>query len=44
VSAIQEERAPAVDALTAANITAAGVCAHVSAMEHGARVDIPSFT
>jgi predicted dehydrogenase len=43
VRSIVEERAPAVDALTAANWTAAGICAHASAMADGATVRIPSF-
>jgi hypothetical protein len=38
-----EGRRPRIDAVTAANWTAAGICAHESAMRHGAAVDIPSF-
>jgi len=43
VSAIAGNRKPAVDAVTAANITAAGICAHESAMRNGERVEIPAF-
>ncbi len=43
VSAIVEGRAPLVDAVTAANWTAAGICAHESALRNGERVEIPSF-
>jgi hypothetical protein len=38
-----ERRKPAVDAVTAANWTAAGICAHESAKRGGAAVEIPSF-
>jgi predicted dehydrogenase len=44
VRSILENRAPAVDAQTAANWTAAGICAHESALRQGARVEIPDFT
>jgi predicted dehydrogenase len=40
---IVERRAPRIDVVTAANWTAAGICAHESAMHGGAVVDIPSF-
>jgi predicted dehydrogenase len=43
VSAILERRRPVTDAVTAANITAAGICAHESAMRNGERVEIPAF-
>ena len=43
VRSIVEEREPRIDAVTAANWTAAGICAHESAMKSGARVSIPSF-
>jgi hypothetical protein len=43
VSAIAENRKPVVDAVTAANITAAGISAHESAMRNGERVEIPLF-
>ena len=38
-----EERKATVDAVTAANWTAAGICAHQSAMLGGQRVEIPAF-
>lgn len=41
VRSILEERAPAVDAATAANWTAPGLCAHQSAMEGGKEIEIP---
>lgn len=44
VSSIIEERPPWPDALTTAAWTAAGVCAHESAMNGGARVEIPQFS
>ncbi len=43
VSSIIEERPPWPDALTTAAWTAAGICAHESAMQGGARVEIPQF-
>jgi predicted dehydrogenase len=43
VSAIVEGRAPRVDAVTAANWTAAGICAHQSALARGAEVVVPRF-
>ncbi|MCU6792707.1 hypothetical protein OB236_11305 [Paenibacillus sp. WQ 127069] len=43
VSSIVEERKPAIDAITAANWSAAGICAHESAMNGGIEVVIPSF-
>lgn len=43
VMSIIEDRKPAIDAVTAANWTAAGICAHESAMNGGALVEIPSF-
>ncbi len=43
VTSIIEERQPFPDALTTAAWTAAGVCAHESAMNGGARVEIPQF-
>lgn len=44
VTSIVEERAPAVDAVNAANWTAAGICAHESAMRGGELVTIPPFS
>ena len=43
VSSIIEQRKPAIDAITAANWTAAGICAHESAMQGGKLVEIPRF-
>ena len=43
VTSVVQQRPSAVDAVTAARWTAAGVCAHESAMRHGAVVKIPDF-
>lgn len=43
VSSIVEQRLPWIDAVTAANWTAAGICAHESAMRGGAEVEVPGF-
>ena len=43
VRSVVEGRRAAIDSVTAANWTAAGVCAHLSAMQEGAAVEIPSF-
>ena len=43
VRSIVEQRAPWIDAVTAANWTAAGICAHESALRAGAEVVIPDF-
>lgn len=43
VRSIVEGRKPRIDAATAANWTAAGICAHESAMNGGAMVDIPEI-
>ncbi|ACQ79069.1 oxidoreductase domain protein [Beutenbergia cavernae DSM 12333] len=43
VRAVVEGRPPSIDAVTAANWTAVGICAHDSAMAGGARVAIPDF-
>jgi len=43
VSAIAAERAPSVDDIAGARITAAGISAHESARANGARIDIPDF-
>jgi predicted dehydrogenase len=43
VRSIVEHRSPAIDAVTAANWTAAGICAHASAMRGGEAVVVPSF-
>lgn len=44
VSSIIENRQPWPDAVTTANWVAAGICAHESAMQGGARVEIPDFS
>lgn len=44
VRSIVENRAPAIDAVTAANWTSVGICAHESAMSGGARVAIPDYS
>lgn len=43
VRSIIEGRSPAIDAVTAAHWTAAGICAHTSALRGGEAVDVPSF-
>ncbi|RAV12990.1 Gfo/Idh/MocA family protein [Paenibacillus contaminans] len=43
VMSIVEGRRPFPDAITSANWTCAGICAHESAMRGGAHVDIPRF-
>jgi hypothetical protein len=43
VSSIIEDRSPVPDAVTSADITAAGICAHESALKHGESVEIPRF-
>jgi hypothetical protein len=43
VRSIVEQREPAIDAVTAANWTAAGICAHESATRDGDGVAIPDF-
>jgi predicted dehydrogenase len=43
VRSIVEGRAPAIDAVTAANWTAAGICAHESALAGGSEVVVPRF-
>lgn len=43
VRSILEERKPAIDEVLGANITAAGLCAHMSAMRNGEAVEIPEF-
>jgi predicted dehydrogenase len=43
VRSIMENRKPRIDSVTAADWTAAGICAHQSAMKDGALVEIPSF-
>lgn len=43
VRSIVEERRPRVDVRTAATWTAPGICAHRSALDRGARVDVPAY-
>jgi len=43
VMSVVEDRKPAVDENLAANITGAGVCAHISAMQNGTPVEVPVF-
>ncbi|WP_424768736.1 Gfo/Idh/MocA family protein [Paenibacillus sp. sgz302251] len=43
IGSIIEERQPHIDAITSANWTAAGICAHESALNGGILVDIPNF-
>ena len=43
IRSIVEERSPAVDAVTAANWTAPGICAHQSALRDGETVNVPRF-
>jgi predicted dehydrogenase len=43
VRSIVEKRSPWIDAVTAANWTAAGICAHESALRGGEAVEVPSF-
>jgi hypothetical protein len=43
VRSILESRPPMSDAVTAAHWTAAGICAHASAMADGAAIDVPDF-
>lgn len=44
VRSIVENRPPTIDAVTAANWTAPGLCAHESALRDGEAVTIPAFT
>jgi predicted dehydrogenase len=43
ISAIVENRPPRPDAVTSANWTMTGICAHQSAMKGGQRVSLPTF-
>ena len=43
VTSIVQEKEPISGALTAANWTAAGICAHDSALQGGKRVELPEF-
>ena len=44
LNALVEDRDPWPNAKTAANWTCVGICAHQSAEQGGARVDLPAFT
>lgn len=44
LNAINEGREPLLGAVHAANITGAGICAHTSAMQGGAKVEVPDFS
>ena len=43
VSSILEQRRPAIDEHLGANITGAGICAHLSALRDGETVEVPEF-
>jgi hypothetical protein len=43
VMSIIEGRKPWIDEVLGGNITAAGICAHISAMEGGSSVEVPLF-
>lgn len=43
INAIQQGRQPPIDAIRAAEFTAPGICAHESAMQGGAWIDVPQF-
>ena len=43
VMSILEERKPWINEVLGANITAAGICAHLSAMQNGKEVIVPEF-
>lgn len=43
IMSIIEEREPYVDVFKSANVTAAGICAHESAMKDGAEILVPDF-
>lgn len=43
VRSVVERRPPAIDAVAAANWSAAGICAHQSAMGDGEAVGVPRF-
>ncbi len=44
VSSILEGRRPRIDERTAATWCAPGICAHESALRHGARIEIPNYS
>jgi len=43
VMSIVEGRRPRIDAVTAANWTAPGICAHESALRGGQAIEVPAF-
>lgn len=43
IMSILEDRKPAIDEELGANITGAGICAHISAMQDGEWIDVPAF-
>jgi hypothetical protein len=43
VRSIVENRASAIDAVTAANWCAVGICGHDSALKNGVEIDVPRF-
>lgn len=43
IRCLVEDRKPAIDSKMAANITAAGICAHLSALADGKEMEIPEF-
>ena len=43
LTSILENRKAAIDETLGANITAAGICAHLSAMQDGAEIEVPAF-
>ncbi len=43
VRSIVERRGPRIDAVKAAHWTAAGICAHESALRGGTEVEVPAF-
>jgi predicted dehydrogenase len=43
VSSIVQDRDPVINEVVAADITAAGICAHLSAMKGGERIEVPAF-
>ena len=43
IRSIVEERSPWIDVVTAANWTAAGICAHQSALNGGREIEVPDF-
>lgn len=44
LSSLTEGRKPLLDEIRSANITGAGICAHLSAMDNGRRIQVPDFS